>query len=184
MVAPLNITARLHASCLLMALGLIAFPAHSLAQAKASEQDLKAAIIINMAMFIEWPPQSGLPGDRLNVCFLRNSLVAEALGNAEGRTVGNRTVRVSKARTDALRDCHVVYVSTADSMQMPEIIATLHNVPALIVGDSPDFFPRGTMLNLELSAGRIVFDVDLRSAQKAKLQFSSKALRLARQVIE
>ena len=32
--------------------------------------------------------------------------------------------------------------------------------------------------------GRVVFDIDLRSAQKAGLQISSKALRLARQVIE
>ena len=175
---------RLLASCLLMALGLVALPAHSLAQVKASEQDLKAAIIINMAMFIEWPTQSSLPGDRLNVCFLANSPVAEALGNAEGRTVRNRTVRVSKVRAEGLRDCHVVYVSAADNAQMHEIIATLHNVPALTVGDSPDLFTRGTMLHLELSAGHIVFDVDLRSAQKARLQFSSKALRLARQVIE
>lgn len=176
--------ARLTKSCFLMALGLVAMPAHSLAQVKASEQDLKAAIIINMTIFIEWPAQSNLPGDRLNVCFLGNSPVAEALGNSEGRTVRNRTIRVSKVRTDGLKDCHVVYVSAADSTQMPEIIASLHNVPALIVGDSPVTFPRGAILNLELSAGHVVFDVDLRSAQKARLQFSSKALRLARQVIE
>lgn len=176
--------ARLLASCILVALGLVALPVHSLAQVKASEQDLKAAIIINMTMFIEWPAQNSLPGDRLNVCFLGNSPVAEALGNAEGRTVRNRTIRVSKVRTDGLRDCHVVYVSVADGTQLPEIIAALNDVPALIVGDSPGFFPQGTMLNLELSAGHIVFDVDLRTAQKAKLQFSSKALRLARQVIE
>lgn len=176
--------ARLLASCLLMALGLVALPVHSLAQVKASEQDLKAAIIINMSLFIEWPQQSSLPGDRLNVCFLGSSLVAEALGNAEGRRVGNRTVRVSKVRTDGLRDCHVVYVSPADSTQLPDIVAALQSVPVLIVGDSPNFLSRGTMLNLELSAGHIVFDVDLRSAQKSRLQFSSKALRLARQVIE
>jgi hypothetical protein len=40
------------------------------------------------------------------------------------------------------------------------------------------------MLNLDLAGGRVVFDIDLRSAQKAGLQISSKALRLARQVIE
>jgi len=56
---------RLLTSCLLMALGLIALPVHSLAQVKASEQDLKAAIIINMAMFIEWPRQSRVPADSL-----------------------------------------------------------------------------------------------------------------------
>ncbi len=175
---------RLLTSCLLMALGLVAVPAHSLAQVKASEQDLKAAIIINMAMFIEWPRQSSLPADRLNVCYLEASPVAEALGNADGRRVGNRTVRISKVRTDGLGDCHIVYVAPADSPQLPEIIATLQNAPTLIVGDSPDFLSRGAMLNLELSAGHIVFDVDLRSAQKARLQLSSKALRLARQVIE
>lgn len=40
------------------------------------------------------------------------------------------------------------------------------------------------MLNLELISGRVVFDIDLRSAQRKGLKVSSKALRLARQVIE
>ncbi len=176
--------ARLLTSCLLMALGIVALPAHSLAQVKASEQDLKAAIIINMAMFIDWPRQNTLPADTLNICFIEASPVAEALGNAQGRKIGNRAVRVTKVRTDALGDCRIVYVAPADSPQLPEIIATLRNAPTLIVGDSPNFLSRGAMLNLELSAGHIVFDVDLRSAQKVGLQFSSKALRLARQVIE
>ncbi len=40
------------------------------------------------------------------------------------------------------------------------------------------------MINLELVSERIVFDIDLRPTQKAGLRVSSKALRLARQVIE
>lgn len=175
---------RTLASVLVMAFGLTALPVHSIAQVKAREPDLKAAIIINMAMFIDWPPQSSLPADTLNVCFLGDSPVAESLGTAQGRSIRNRTVRISKVRTDGLKGCHVVYVAPSDRPQLPEITQALQNVPALVAGDSPDFFTRGTMLNLELSAGHVVFDVDLRSAQKAGLQFSSKALRLARQVVE
>ncbi len=52
------------------------------------------------------------------------------------------------------------------------------------LGTQPPAPAWGGMLNLELSGGHVVFDVNLRSAQKAGLQISSKALRLARKVIE
>lgn len=181
---PSRFVARALTSLHVLAYGLTALPAHSIAQVKANEPDLKAAIIINMALFIDWPSQTGQPTDALNVCFLGDSPVAESLGTAQGRTIRNRTVRISKVRSDGLKGCHVVYVSSSDKPILPEITAALQNVPALVVGDSPDFFTRGTMLNLEVSAGHVVFDVDLRSVQKAGLQFSSKALRLARQVVE
>ena len=169
---------------ILLALGLSATPVHALAQMKASEPDLKAAIIINMAMFIDWPPQGVLPSDQLHVCFLDNSPVAVALANAQGRIMRNRTIKVSKIPLNGLTRCHVVYLSSDNREQLPEILSVLQNAPVLITGDSPDLFKRGTMLNLEQSSGHIVFDIDLRSAQKAGLQISSKALRLARQVIE
>lgn len=176
--------ARTLTSFFVLTFALAALPAYAIAQVKAREQDLKAAIIINMAMFIDWPTQSDLPADALNVCFLGDSPVAESLATAQGRTIRSRTVRINKVRPDGLKGCHVVYISPSDRSLLPEIAKAIQNVPVLVAGDAPEMFPRGTMLNLELSAGHVVFDVDLRSAQKAGLQFSSKALRLARQVIE
>ena len=168
----------------LVALGLLVLNDDTLAQMKASEPDLKAAIIINMAMFVDWPAQDGTSGDQLAICYLTDSPVATALGKAQGKTMRNRTINVRKVAPDALADCHVAYLSPEERERLPRILSAVRGAPVLVTGDTPELFPEGSMLNLELSGGHVVFDVNLRSAQKAGLQISSKALRLARKVIE
>ena len=154
------------------------------AQMRAPEPELKAAIIINMALFVDWPTLSSLPADKLAICFLDESPVATALAKAQGKNLRNRAITVNKVRLDVLHECHLVYLSANERGQMQGILGALKNAPVLIAGDAPELFRQGTMLNLELSGGHVVFDIDLRAAQKAGLQISSKALRLARQVIE
>ena len=168
----------------LVALALCSANDDTLAQMKASEPDLKAAIIINMAMFVDWPAQEGLSGNQLAICYLTDSPIATALGKAQGRNMRNRTITVRKVSPEALAGCHVVYLSPEERERLPRILSAVRDAPVLLTGDTPEFFPEGSMLNLELSGGHVVFDVNLRSAQKAGLQISSKALRLARKVIE
>lgn len=168
----------------LAALGLLALNDDTQAQMRASEPDLKAAIIINMAMFVDWPAQGGLPGNQFVICFITDSPVAGALGKAQGKTMRNRTINVRKVALDALAGCHVAYLAPDEHERLQQIQSAVRNAPVLVAGDTPALFPEGSMLNLELSGGHVVFDVNLRSAQKAGLQISSKALRLARKVIE
>ncbi len=164
----------------LLALGLLALNNDAQAQMKASEPDLKAAIIINMAMFVDWPAQGSPPGNQLTICFITDSPVASALAKAQGKTIRNRTIDVRKV----LAGCHVAYLSSDERERLPQILTAVQSAAVLVTGDTPELFPEGSMLNLELSGGHVVFDVNLRNAQKAGLQISSKALRLARKVIE
>ena len=59
-----------------------------------------------------------------------------------------------------------------------------NGAPILLFGDTPGFLQRGVMVNLEQVGGRVVFDINLRSLKASGLKLSSKALRLARVVIE
>lgn len=167
----------------LVILGLLALN-DAQAQMKASEPDLKAAIIINMAMFVDWPTQGPSPGNQLTICFITDSPVASALAKAQGKTIRNRTIDVRKVRLQALFGCHVAYLSSEERERLPQILAAVRGTPVLLTGDTPDLFPEGGMLNLELSDGHVVFDINLRNTQEAGLKISSKALRLARKVIE
>ncbi len=168
----------------LLAVGLCTTNEDAWPQIQASEPDLKAAIIINMTLFVDWPTNSALPTDRLNICFLDDSPVARALGKSQGKNLRNRTITVSRVDPESLSECHVVYLSSGERSQLPQVSEALQNIPILIAGDSSELLARGIMLNLELSAGHVVFDINLRAAKKARLQISSKAIRLARQVIE
>jgi len=169
----------------LLTLSLLATSIPAPAQMKASEFDLKAAIIINMVMFVEWPQREAPPSDdTLTVCFIDNSPVAKALANAQGKSIRNKTISIRKATLETVSGCHVVYVSPTERDQLQDLTTRLQSTPVLIAGDSPDYLRRGVMLNLELSEGHIIFDINQSSARKAGLQISSKALRLARQVVE
>lgn len=150
----------------------------------APEAELKAAIMVNMLLFVDWPQQTGMISSQLRICYLDDSPVSAALARAEGKKIRNRTVVIQQKNLAGLRSCDAVYLSPGNAAQLHGILNTLRELPVLLIGDSPAYFRRGVMLNLERTTSRVVFDFDLRAARKAGLQISSKALRLARQVIE
>ena len=167
-----------------LALSALVSPLDALAQTQAPEPDLKAAIITNMLLFVEWPARSSFPADQLTICHQGNSPVAAALAQLDGKTIRNKLVRVVLVKSGNAADCQALYLSPGNMAALDKALTMMSSLPVLIASDSPEYFQRGTMLNLELVAGRIVFDIDLRAAQKAGLQVSSKALRMARQVAE
>lgn len=167
------------------ALQLLALPTAG-AQTQAPEPDLKAAIISNMLLFVEWPSTgpTSAPEDQLVVCYQDASPVADALRRLDGKSVKGKLLKVTQVSNGDASQCHAFYLAPGNAANLAAILLGLANAPVFVAADSPEYAKRGIMLNLDLSGGRVVFDIDLRSAQKAGLQISSKALRLARQVIE
>lgn len=147
------------------------------------EAELKAAILANMLHFVDWP--AGAPAaDQLTFCFIGKSPVADALLRLNGRSLKNRVLSVQPLDANRPPACHAVYFSPDDAAALDTFAAASGGRGILLAGDSPGYLQRGAMLNLELSGGRVVFDVDLRAARGAGLAMSSKALRLARRVSE
>lgn len=160
----------------------LVLPLAAQAQRDAPEPELKAAILANMMMFIDWPEQGGQPRDRVSVCHLGDSPVAAALLRLDGRVVRGRPLRVQRVEDGQVEQCHAVYLAPAEMLRPEGPIRSARGV--LLAGDAPGFLARGGMVNLELVGGRVVFDIDLRAARGAGLSISSKALRLARIVLE
>ena len=164
----------------------LAHPLAALAQMQAPEPDLKAAIISNRLLFVDWPTAGALaaPDDQLVVCYQGPSPVADALVRLDGKSVKGKVLKVVQVGNGKTGQCHAFYLAPGNSGNLGAILPDLGKAPIFVAADSPEYAKRGVMLNLDLAGGRVVFDIDLRSAQKAGLQISSKALRLARQVIE
>jgi uncharacterized protein (DUF779 family) len=167
-----------------LALSTLTAPAQALAQARASEPELKAAIISNMLLFVDWPARNSSADDPMTICYQGNSPVVAALIGLDGKKIKGRSLHVVAIQSGGAAKCQALYIAPGNAATLEKALGLIGSSPVFIASDSPDYFQHGTMLNLELVSGRIVFDIDLRSAQKAGLQLSSKALRLARQVIE
>ena len=166
------------------ALALLVMAPLALAQRQAPEPELKAAILANMLLFVDWPTHGGQATDRLTVCYLDAGPVATALEQLGGKLLKGKPLQVVRVDTETMGACHALYLSPFDSASLPRIVPNLQASGILLASDSPGYLERGVMLNLDVDRGRIVFDIDLRSIRQAKLTMSSKVLRLARQVLE
>lgn len=168
-------------ACALLALRLFTWAPP--ASAQANEAELKAAIIVNMLLFVDSPAAaSGI--EPLTLCHLNESPVATALSRLDGRMLKGKSLRIRQATPDALAGCQLLYIPPGNAAALARIVGASRPASLFLAGDSPDYLDRGIMLNLEVVDGRVVFDIDLRATQKAGLQISSKALRLARTVVE
>lgn len=156
---------------------------------QAPAPELKAAIIANILLFVEWPSRKTITladgSDQIILCTLDDSPVAVALKRLNDHPIKGKTIKINPTSIDHLGDCHALYIAPTDRSTLAKI--TPNNViatPTLLIGDAPGFLLRGIMINLEQEGSRVAFDVDLRALQAAGLKISSKALRLARTIIE
>ena len=156
----------------------------ALAQRQAPEAELKAAILVNMLLFVDWPSQGGQASDRLTLCYLDARPVPLALSQLDGRLLKGKPLQVVRVDAAAVGACHALYLSPLDAQNLSRVVSNLPSGGILLMGDSPGYLQRGVMINLEIEGGRIVFDIDLKSVRQAGLALSSKALRLARHVLE
>lgn len=169
---------------ILLTTGLLAAAPLVWAQRQAPEPELKAAILANMLLFVDWPTQGAQSPQRLTLCYLDAGPVSSALARLDGMQLKGKPLQVLHVDVAAVGGCHALYVSPAEAADVPRVVSSARASGVLLMGDSPGYLQRGVMLNLELAGGRVVFDIDLRSARQAGLVVSSKALRLARQVLE
>jgi hypothetical protein len=170
-------------------LGLLAtvFAALSLSGALVAAQSvtasaLKAAFLYNFANFTQWPADVLAPGQRLSLCVLGDSAVADALEQTiKGRGVDKHelTVSVIKGADGPILLCHLLYVSGVDGKKADQLLFALSGTSVFTVGDGDRFAEMGGVAQLILENGRMRFAVNVGAARRAHLNISSKLLTLA-----
>ncbi|HEY0817771.1 MAG TPA: YfiR family protein [Rhizobacter sp.] len=161
----------------------LAMPLLACAPAQAVEApELKVAIVYNILQFVEWPADADSP--RLTLCVDAAGMLASYFKPLAGRPVQKRQLDVADMGEgfDNWKQCHAVFVD-ASSRRSAGLAARVPNaLPVLVLGDDAE--GRGLMVHLVESAGRVGFNVDLGAARRARLQISSRLLRLAKKVAE
>jgi hypothetical protein len=150
------------------------------------EGELKAAIVYNILLFVEWPPAMlPPPGGPLSLCVGPRSAAHASLRRLDRRELRGYTL--------ALRDldesvpappCHAVFIDAADRVRLAAGLKHQRAAGALVFSDDPDAPPETTAIVLRRIGSRIAFDVNLQPLRQAGIQLSSKLLRLARTVRE
>ena len=149
------------------------------------EAPLKAAIVLNLLQFVQWPDEADWPAEApIVLCADRHGPLWPHLAALAGRVArGHRTLQLREAAggPDALRGCQAWLTEPTSLSRRP---AGTPGVPLLVIADIGLGDDAPAVVALRRVQGRIGFDVDLAAARRAGLQISSKLLRLAGKVRE
>jgi hypothetical protein len=166
-----------------LALAIIVFAGSARsAQDNPSEYQLKAAFVFNFAKFVDWPPNVySSPQSPFAICILGSDPFGSVIDDAlRGKAVADHPVVVRRVKdTAAARHCQILFVSASERSRLREILESLKDANALVVGDFDGFAAAGGTIELTLQEGHVRFAINPGAADTAGLRISSKLLALA-----
>jgi hypothetical protein len=171
------------ATRLLYAIWLLGAALQLSAQAPAfDEYQIKAAFLYNFAKFVEWPQGTfASPTDPIGICIVGQNPFGSALEYmVQGKKVGDRAFAVRRF-PDTLQasQCQILFIGATEWKRTRALLDTVKSTGVLTVGESDDFTALGGIINFRLDGPRVRIQVDLQTAEHAKLRISSKLLSLA-----
>jgi len=147
-----------------------------------SEYQLKAAFIYNFAKFVEWPSAFGDPSAPIVVGILGNDPFGSDIEQAmNGKTVEGRRVVIKRfPNLQSLAPCHILFVSSSQRSNLPQIFAAVAGSGVLTVGETDRFAEAGGVIHLGMNEGRVRLVINQAAAERSRLKISAKLLSLAR----
>jgi len=163
------------------------FTLHLLAlgqQPNASEDQVKAAYLLNFAKLAEWSQQAlpdgssplviGVSGGGEEFLKILKAVVA-------GRNIGTRTVAIKPVSSEEeMKSCQMVFFRASEKKHTAAAVETLARAGVLLVGEEESFLRQGGMINLVRDHGSIRFEVNSDALERSEIHFSGKILALAK----
>jgi hypothetical protein len=138
-------------------------------------------LIFNFAKFVEWPTTAL---SRTDSPLIIGVLGENPFGNDLEKTIRNKTVedhplviKQFHSAAEAAKS-HILFISTSEKAQLPEILKVLQGSSVLTVGEMEQFNERGGMICFVMEGTKIRFRINNEAATRSGLKISSKLLRL------
>lgn len=174
--------AALILAALILSLPAGAAPLGPSGQRAVSENEVKAAFLLNFARFVEWPADSSDSEEKsLRIVVLGDDDLADAVSLVvAGKGVPGRPLVVDHVyRIEDAGECQILFVGASQDRNLEEIFEAVEERPVLTVGDSRRFVRLGGMIRFAISDGRLRFEVNLDAARAPGLRISSRLLGVA-----
>lgn len=184
-------TTRRRITALAAAVCLAGLPAATVGRAdnrEALEYEVKAAMLVNFAKFVDWPAQA-FPDSRAPLVIALvgrdpfGGLIEETVRD---RVVGGHPIVVRKLEALPAREsaAHIVFLARSEKRRSADLLAALAGRPVLTVSDAEGFTQAGGMIGLSIENERVAFQVNRGAAQRAGLSISSRLLKLASSIAD
>jgi uncharacterized protein DUF4154 len=158
-------------------------PGVAVGQVSAGEYELKAAMLLNLTRFVEWPPSAySDPQAPTVLCILGRDPFEDSLTSLVSKqSASGRAVQIRRIANDkGIRGCHVVYISSSERKSVAQILSNFKGANVLTVGEMAQFAAHGGMIQFSLEEKQVRFEINLAAASEAELKISSRLLVLAR----
>jgi len=178
--------ARSRAALRLFLALLLISPGKLGAQSQAGEYAVKAAFLFNFAKFIDWPTDSFKnSSDPLTYCVAGDDPFGDSLDQAlAGKTIGGHPVRLLRPKKPEDADvCQIIFLASKQEKLSARYLEHVKDHSVLTVGEADDFLRQGGIIRFILEDNRVRFEINLTTAEHAKLKVSSRLLALARNVL-
>lgn len=165
---------------------LLAFAGHcAWAIERADENEIKAAVIYNLLLFVQWPESVAAPG-AFRFCVQDEGALTTALRAFERKKLHGRALEIHRINRgyEELDACSAVMVEAGSPGVLTRLVVAARNRPLLVIAEGTGVVERGAMIGLHTDGGRVTFDINLGAMKRSGLAPSSKILRLARTLIE
>ena len=178
---PLRIRGILNAVLLLM-------PAASElmgASQEFQEYQVKAAYLFNFAKFVEWPKKAFADENTpITIGILGDDPFGPALDSlAASQEIQGREIVVRRfSRIDGIENGQILFISRNREKLLSDILGRLEGKCVLTVSETRTFAFDGGMINFVIIDDKVRFEINVKAAERAKLNLSSKLLRVARTV--
>jgi uncharacterized protein DUF4154 len=158
--------------------------AHDLrgADATVGEQQIKAAFLLNVVKFVQWPP-SDIPADSVVIGVVSRDSFRRTLESVvNGKTVNGRSIVVRELRDEAeARGCHIVFFDEAsDGPRRNAMLRSIRDEAVLTVGETSKFMAEGGLVRLFVEGDRLRFQIDPVGVQLSGLKVSAQLMSLAK----
>lgn len=163
---------------------LVAAPSSiSLARAAPpSEYELKAVFLLNFARFTNWPPQIlSAPESPIIVGVVGTDPFGGFLETAfHDELIAGRHLEIRRfSRHEDYRNCHLLFISRSESVNLPEILTQLRGRHVLTVSDIDQFVFKDGMIGMLIEQGHVKVQVNYDQTRAEDLELSAKLLKLS-----
>ncbi len=164
---------------------LLIIVAPHLTLAEDFEYKVKAEFLERFTRFIEWPADSPINNSDKPFCICvagKNPFGTYLNDMAAQVKIKGKPVEIHQIEqlTAELPKCQILFIARSEKERLADILKLTQDKPILTVGDTNGFAEDGVLVNFFASGNYIRFEVNIDRAEKSKLKFSSRLLKLAK----
>jgi hypothetical protein len=150
--------------------------------AQPTEHQLKAAVLGNVAKFVEWPAAKGEEAVSIGI-FGHDPFGNDLESVLKSVKVKGKSITIRRSgEIRNLEDCHIIFFSARETGRVKEIVRRLGKRPILTVGEDARFLEEGGAISLSTEQRKIQISINLPATEKAGLTVNPQMLALAKKV--